>query len=142
MSAQKSPPARGAQDPEALRKKVLEDPHSEQIAQHLGVSLTEYVEQVVHYILNPKEEPSLYLVEDKALRAMGLEPPDPEAMGRFVVEAAALTAAAEGRPEFSDSRRVVTHMGDPRASYEGEAPSPLERRIKAELEKRRRTSRN
>lgn len=96
MSAQKPPEAQALQSPEALRKRVLEDPHSEQIAQHLGVSLSEYVDQVVHYVLHPKEQPSLYIVEDKDLRAMGLEPPDPEAMGRFVMEATSTTQRHTG----------------------------------------------
>ncbi len=97
MAAQKPSGPRAAQDPEALRKRVLEDPYSEQIAQHLGVPLQEYVEQVVHYVLRPREEPSLYIVEDRELRAMGCEPPDPEAMGRFVIEAATLAEVEERR---------------------------------------------
>jgi hypothetical protein len=102
MSAQKSQGAQVLQSPEALRKRVLEDPHSEQIAQHLGVSLTEYVDRVVHYVLHPKEQPSLYIVEDKDLRAMGLEPPEPEAMGRFVMEATSLTTNTQGHTGLVD----------------------------------------
>jgi hypothetical protein len=107
MAAQKPKEPRAARDPEALRKRVLENPYSEQIAQHLGVPLQEYVDQVVHYVLHPKEDPGLYIVEDEDLRAMGCEPPDPEAMGRFVEEAAALAEAAEGRTECVEAEKKL-----------------------------------
>jgi hypothetical protein len=105
MSAQKPQAARAVKDPEALREKLLADPLSQQLAQHLGVPLTEYVDQVLHYVLHPKEAPSLYLLEDKDLRAMGLEPPDPEVMGHFLMEAST-QLAAEAQTELVDAQRL------------------------------------
>jgi hypothetical protein len=52
---------------------------------------------VMHFLIHPREEPWLYLIEDHALRTLGLEPPHPEQMGRFVMEAAQLAETAEGR---------------------------------------------
>jgi hypothetical protein len=138
MSARK-PTA--AQDPQALRQKIRDDPYSEQIAQHLGVSLQEYVDQVVHYVLHPKEDPGLYIVKDKDLRAMGLEPPDAQAMGRFVVEAAALAEAADGPTRFVDSRKAPVQLEGSRARPEGEHEPRMDPRLKEELERKRRNSR-
>lgn len=85
------------QDAKALRKKVLADENTAEIARNLGISTEEYVDQVMHFLLHPREEPWLYLIEDHSLRTLGLEPPHPEEMGRFVMEAAQLAEAAEGK---------------------------------------------
>ncbi len=108
MSSQKPLGAPAHQDTESLRKKVLADPNTERIARNLGVPVADYVEQVVHFALHPEQEPRLYIVEDEDLRAMGLEPPDAQAMERFVTRAASIADAAEGRTEFVEERRDST----------------------------------
>jgi hypothetical protein len=118
MSVQKFQGVRAAQDAAALRKQVLEDPFSLRISKHLGVPLEEYVHWVVHYVLHPRDEPGFYVVEDKALSAMGLQSPEPEVMGRFVKEANARITAEEKEAE------------------RGEAPERMEPPPEAELEKK------
>ena len=88
------------QDARTLRKKLLADENTAEIARNLGISTEEYVEQVMHFLLSPPQEPWLYVIEDDDLRAEGLEPPDREEMGQFVIEAARSAEAAEGRLEL------------------------------------------
>jgi hypothetical protein len=82
-------------EPAAIRRALLEDPNTAAIAEKLGVPLEEYLQQVIHFAMNPDVEPTLYIVPDKDLRAMGLEPPDPTKMGRFLTESVAVLKAAD-----------------------------------------------
>lgn len=88
------------QDARTLRKQVLADENTAEIARNLGFSTEEYVEQVVHFLLSPPQEPLLYVIEDDDLRSLRLDPPDREEMGYFVIEAARIAEAAEGRLEI------------------------------------------
>jgi hypothetical protein len=101
------------QDASAVRKKVLADENTAEIARNLGVSTEEYVDQVVHFLLHAREEPWLYVIEDHDLRAMGLEPPGPEEMGRFVLEAARLAQAAEGKLELVPAQGLARFSQSP-----------------------------
>lgn len=133
MDSTKKPAA--SQDPEVLRKKLLSDPNTAQIAKNLGVPLEAYVNQVLHFVLHPNEEPNLYVVEDEALRKMGYEPPDADAMGQYIVEAATVAQAAGPRTEFvEEKKKPLVAMPDARA---GEAPRKDDPQLKAELDKRR-----
>jgi hypothetical protein len=63
-------------NPLEIRKKVLADPNTAQIAQKLGVPLEEYVEGVVHFAMNPDELPEYVVVTDEVLKEkFGLEAP-------------------------------------------------------------------
>lgn len=92
--------ARALSDIQALRKQVLADENTAELARMLGVSTDEYLDHVLHFLRHTQEEPELYVVEDSALRAIGLSCPDPEEMGQFVLEAASLAEAAEGKLEL------------------------------------------
>jgi hypothetical protein len=122
MTEPKKPQGQPPKDPEVIRKKVLSDPNTEQIAKRLGVPLEDYVNQVVHFVLNPNEDPNVYLVEDEDLRQMGYEPPDPEEMGRFVMnaatEAAAVADATGAKTEFVDAKKEPVKLKDPRGNQE------------------------
>ncbi|HYH97153.1 hypothetical protein [Hyalangium sp.] len=100
-------------DAKALRKQVLADENTAEIARNLGVSTEEYVTQVVHFLRHTQEEPELYVIDDQALRAIGLERPDPEEMGRFIMEAASLAEAAEGKLELVPPLGVVKFSQSP-----------------------------
>lgn len=119
-----------ARDPEALRKKILDDPNTARIAEELGVPLEEYVEQVLFYAMNPQAEPQLYVVEDADLRAMGVEPPDPDAMGKYLIEAVTLAEAHE-KTEFIDSKKQLVQLSDNSAQPLPEGNEEL----KSEVEK-------
>ena len=133
MDSTKKPAA--SQDPEVLRKRILSDPNTAQIAKNLGVPLETYVNQVLHFVLNPNEEPNVYIVEDEALRKMGYQPPDAEAMGRYIVEAATVAQAASPQTGFEDEKKKqLVAMPDARAGATPQAEDP---QLKAELDKRR-----
>jgi hypothetical protein len=136
MAASKSPAKpktpKLPRTPENVRKKVLEDPNTAQIAKKLGVTLEEYVEQVVHFVMNPKAEPSLYVVEDQDLEALGMPPPDEDEMGRYLIEAVQVANAA-GATGFTDAKKkLVTLSETPAAQADEEHSDP---RLKAQLEK-------
>jgi hypothetical protein len=100
-------------DTRALRKRVLADENTAELARTLGVSTDDYIDHVVHFLRHTQEEPELYVVEDPNLRAMGLERPDPEEMGRFVLEAASLAEAAEGKLELVPGLGVAKFTRSP-----------------------------
>jgi hypothetical protein len=100
MLTRNLPGSQAPQDARTLRKKVLADENTAEIARTLGVPTDEYVDQIAHFLLSPPQEPWLYVIEDEDLLAMGLVPPDREEMGRFVMDAARLAEAAEGRLEL------------------------------------------
>lgn len=124
-------------DPEALRKQLMDDPDTRGIAKNLGVELKAYVDQVVHYVMNPKEEPSFYIVEDEDLRAMGLEPPDEDAIGRHIIDALAVSNAA-GATEFTDPKKKLVSMDNlPQVQATGKADAKLQEELKKQLRGKR-----
>ncbi len=99
--------------PEEIRKKVLADPNTAQIAEKLGVSLDEYVNQVVFFVLNPNAEPSLYVVEDEDLRSMGEKPSTEDEVGQYLMEAIAIAKAANtSTTEYSEAKKKLVEMPD------------------------------
>jgi hypothetical protein len=119
---------------EALRKKILADPNTAKIAENLGVPLEDYVNQVLHFALHPDEEPNVYVVEDAALRQMGYEPPDAEAMGQYIVEAATLAEASSPQSGFVDeAKKKPVQL---QASQGSAAPEKEDPQLKADLDKR------
>lgn len=133
MDTTKTPAA--SPESEALRKKILADPNTAKIAENLGVPLEDYVNQVLHFALNPKAEPQVYVVEDAALRQMGYEPPDAEAMGKYIVEAAALVEASASPTEFVDgpAKKQPVQLS---ASPGDAVPEKDDPQLKADLSKR------
>lgn len=65
-------------NPLEIRKKVLADPNTAQIAEKLGVPLEEYVEGVVHFAMNPQELPEYVGVTDEVLKEKFGLPPTPK----------------------------------------------------------------
>lgn len=123
--------------PEALRKQLMEDPNTKGIAKNLGVTLEEYVKQVLHFVAHPNEEPSLYIVEDEDLRGMGLEPPDEKAIGKFVVEAAKVSAAADST-EYNEPKKQLVSMDNlPAVQATGKTDKKLQEDLKKQLRGKR-----
>lgn len=126
-------------DPEAIRKLVLSDPNTAEIAKKIGVPLEEYVNNVIHFVLNPKADPSIYVVEDDDLRSKGFEPPDANAIGRFISEAAAVSSAADAT-EWTDPRgKKLVNMDGPKGTPE--VPETTDANLKKDLEKAMRAKR-
>jgi hypothetical protein len=124
-----------SQEAEALRKRILEDPNTAKIAESLEVPLDEYVKQVVHFVLHPTEEPSLYIVEDADLEAMGTPAPDSEEMGRYILEAVAVAEAAD-KTEFVEAQKKLVQL--PESPAPGTGSEQDDPKLKAEADKFRR----
>lgn len=62
-------------DEETLAGLVAYLPDVQEMAQTLGVDLEEYVGRLVYFLKHPDEEPVLALVEEKELKAAGLQAP-------------------------------------------------------------------
>jgi hypothetical protein len=115
----------------------MDDPDTRGIAKNLGVDLKDYVNQVVHYVMNPKEEPTFYIVEDDDLRSMGLEPPDPEAIGRHIIDALAVSNAADST-EYTDTRKKLVSMDNlPQVQASGKTDAKLQEELKKQLRGKR-----
>lgn len=123
-------------DPEALRAKLLADPNTRGIAEKLGVELAEYVNQVVYFASNPTVEPQLYMVEDEDLRSLGMEPPDADAIGKYVMDSATIAQAAEVT-DYSEKKEELVSM----TNLEPVATGDADAKLKEELEKQLRGKR-
>ena len=122
--------------PEEIRKKVLDDPNTAQIAEKLGVSLDEYVNQVVFFVLNPNAEPSLYVVEDEDLRSMGEKPSTEDEVGQYLMEAIAIAKAANtSTTEYAEAKKKLVEMPDTPAPS---AEKPKDPTLEADVNKSRR----
>lgn len=86
---------------EDMRKQVLEDPRTAEIAANLGVDLEEYVEQVVHFATHPDETPEFRVVKDEVLREEGFDVPTEEEMDAWfeAVERGTLVFTPTGEPD-------------------------------------------
>lgn len=74
-------------DPEKLAEKILADPNTKKIADSLGVTLEEYAQTVLRFMLNPGDKPEFVGMREEDLKKLGYAPPDPEAMRRYIDEA-------------------------------------------------------
>lgn len=59
-------------DLDALRARLLADPETQSIAEALEVSIEAYVDQVLHYVANPQEEPQYAVLETEVAESRGL----------------------------------------------------------------------
>lgn len=118
-------------DPAVLRKKLIDDPTTEQIAKELGVTLEEYVEQVLHFAMNPEAMPDLYLVEDEDLRKMGYQPHTADEIGRYLLEYVAVASATE-KTDFSEAEKKKLDLGGGAAKAEPALPKSEELQGEAE----------
>ena len=119
--------------PEALKKKLLEDPNTPKLAETLGLPLEDYVQLVMHYVTTG-EEPQFFVVSDENLRKLGYEPPDPKAMSAYLTQAVATIFTQEGTA-FSAERKGPVSLGEvPAAGAPAAAADPeLKKQIDAEV---------
>ena len=120
-----------APDAATIKAKLLADPNTKAIAEKIGVDLNEYVDQVVFFVQNPKADPQLYVVEDEDLRKLGMEPPDEEEMGRYVMEVAQLATATE-KTDYQGKKKELVSINDLPPVAE---TRPTDEKLKEELEK-------
>ncbi|MBL9036968.1 MAG: hypothetical protein JNG84_00505 [Archangium sp.] len=100
-------------DAASIRKKILADPNTEGIAKNLGVTLDEYVDRVVHFVLNPSDDPEIYLAEDEDLEAMGMKPPDEGSMLKYLKEAFEALQSTEKTDFSAAPKRTMSLDGAP-----------------------------
>ncbi|MBI3184209.1 MAG: hypothetical protein HYZ28_18915 [Myxococcales bacterium] len=96
-------------DPKALRAKIERDPNTAKIAKELQIPVEEYVEMVLHYALNPNEEPELVMVKDEDLRAHGYKPPRMEDIVDYLKESAEISGVHE-RTDFKAAAKKKPPM--------------------------------
>ena len=119
--------------PEALKKKLLDDPNTAKLAETLGLPLEDYVKLVLHYATTG-DQPQFFVVPDEDLRKLGYEPPDPKAMSAYLVEAVATIFAQEGTA-FTDERKGPVSLGElPAQAAPADAADPdLKKQVDAEV---------
>lgn len=127
-------------DPQALRQRILDDPNTAKIAEKIGVPLEQYVADVMHFVQNPGADPSVYVVEDEDLRSKGYEPPDADAIGRYLIEAAAVASAADSTEWTDPAGKKLVDMSGPQAATQ--APETTDPALKDELSKALRAGRS
>lgn len=126
---------KGPKNPEAMRKQLMEDPDTQGIAQSLGVELEAYVDQVIHYVMNPGEDPELYTVPDDDLRAMGLEPPSQEDIGRHIIEG--LSASPDRTDYRAPKKKLINTDLPPSAQSHGKTDRKLEEEVRKQIRVKR-----
>lgn len=122
----------------AIKKKLLADPNTAGIAKNVGLSLDDYVKQVMSFVANPALEPELYIVKDKDLRKHGFEPPDPSAIIHYLKEAKELIEVTEVS-KFTDKKKKKVELDSKVEQLDEEYSSPG---LKSLLEKELRGKRS
>jgi len=56
---------------EEVRAELLADPHTQSIAEKLGIRVEEYVEKVLEYALHPEKQPELNVLPEGEVKARG-----------------------------------------------------------------------
>ncbi len=104
---------KGPKNPLEIKKKILADPNTAQIAKALGVDLEEYVEGVVHFVMNPDQKPELLVVTDEvAKERFGLTlPKEAEIIQLFNTELELATVA--DKTDFQAARAKPVAMDTP-----------------------------
>jgi hypothetical protein len=118
--------------PEAIVEKLLDDPNTPKIAEKLEMKLEDYVALVVHYVMNPNEQPMLNIVKDEDLAKNGLKPISAGEMNAYMRESVAVAEAAVGSG-FSEAKKAPVSMASlPQLQVDPAKQSPD---LKADLEK-------
>lgn len=124
--------------PEAIVEKLLDDPNTPKIAEKLEMKLEDYVALVVHYVMNPNEQPMLNIVKDEDLAKQGLKPISSDEINTYMEQSLAVAEAAVGSG-FSEAKKAPVSMGSlPQVQVDASKTSP---ELKAELEKAMRRGR-
>ena len=124
---------KSSKSPEALRKQLMADPNTQGIAKNLGVELKKYVDQVVHYVMNPGDEPNLYMVEDEDLRGMGLEPPSEEAIGRHIIDVLTVSSSTDRTDYVAPKKKLVNTDLPPTAQSHGKTDVKLKDEVRKQM---------
>lgn len=120
-------------DPLEIRKKVLADPNTAQIAETLGVSLEEYVEGVVHFAMNPQELPEYVVASDKILEEQYGLPPTPKADELIALFDRELEyATISEKTDYRGAKQVLVELPEAAPSEETRPEDP---KLKEDLKK-------
>jgi hypothetical protein len=119
---------------QSVREQLRQSPFIPEMAQELGVSVEEYIEQVAYFALHPNPEPQLAVVDTGALLAEGHAPPREEDMAGYLNQAGP-TGGMEHRTDFTPAPRgPVALTGEAPGASE---PNPQQEELQAYLELQR-----
>lgn len=124
-------------EPNAIRRALLEDPNTAGIAKSLGVSLEDYIEQVIRFAMNPKAEPIVSVLKPEIIREKGGVVPDGEAMGKYLVEAVAVAKVAH-TTEFADPKAEKVELS---GKDTAQPTDKTDAELKAQIDKQLRANR-
>ncbi len=125
---------KGTKDPLEIKKKILADPNTAKIAATLGQDLQEYVEGVLHFVMNPDEKPELVVVTDEvAKERFGLTlPKEAEILAKFNAEYEMATIA--DKTDFTDPKAKPLAISTPeKPSTEQKVDSKLQEELKKSM---------
>jgi hypothetical protein len=108
--------------PEAIRDFVLKDPNVAGIAENLGVTLEEYVDHVIYFVMHPEDGAEVYIAPDEEILKMGLTVPDPIAMNKYIIDALRINGAlVDTAFETAKKAPVALTNDQPAPALEGDA---------------------
>lgn len=120
-----------------LKAKLLADPNTAGIAQNVGLSLDDYVAQVMRFIENPGLQPELYIVKDSDLKAQGFEVPDQKEILAYIKETKEVLEVTEVS-KFTDKKVKKVELDSKVEQLDEEYSSPgLKKALEKELRGKR-----
>lgn len=124
---------------EVMRKKLVEDPNTAEIAKTVGMPYQEYIALVMKFAANPQLEPQVYVAEDADLRAAGFEPPDIQKIAAFIDEHVEALEVSGLNSKFADpnSQREKVSGKLPVPPAATAKPEEVKKDLKDELERER-----
>jgi Mg/Co/Ni transporter MgtE len=131
-------PAPSEEQLEQMKKMVLEDPNTAELAKTLEMTTEEYAALVFKYLANPNAEPQVYIAEDDDLRAAGFEPPDLNKVAAYInerAEAVEITNSSKFADPNSTRERVTGSI--PAAPPATARPGEVKKDLKDEVERLR-----
>lgn len=125
---------------EAMKKRLIADPNTAELAKTLKMGFDEYVALVMKYASNPKIEPQLMIYDDAALKEAGFPPPDLKEVERFLqeyVDAAEISTKSKFADPNSQREKVSGAGALPSAPPATAKPEEVREDLKADLERAR-----
>lgn len=130
-----------ARTPEAIRAALLADPNTAAVAETIGVDVDAYIEQIIHFAMNPSAEPNVGIMTVEEMKAQGITPPASDAeIGQYLIDLASVTKASGNSNEFADQKEQIVALG--KTSNDPQPVETTDQKLKEELDKQLRAKRS